>query len=141
MNFLLDVLIFFKRKNFTIVREFDMGDKSVKEYSYGSNTYFTDTWPPSRGTGFPIKSVTFENDDVTKQMLKFSGPMKNHVNILGLYKKRMRFVTRFVDGGVSVRLQEFWEPREGTVTITDVLGGVKKETLFIIKNGDTHLPS
>jgi hypothetical protein len=138
MNFLLDVLIFFKRKNFTVLREFDVGHFRVKEYSYGSNTYLTDVWPPAIGTGSPINQAIFGEEDVTKQVLKFSGPMKNHINALAIYKKKRRVMFRFVRGGVRFSLEEFWEPRYGTVTVTDVLGSVKKETLSNT-NGDPNI--
>jgi len=146
MNFFLDALIFFKRKNFTVLREFDIGEnKRIKEYSYGSNTYLTDTWPPPRGVGFPIKKVLLEDgeEDITNQALKFSGPMKNHVNVLALYKKKKRFVIRFVNGGFKFTLEDYWEPREGTVIITDILDRVKKETLVLSTstNGDANFPS
>lgn len=144
MNFFLDVLVFLKRKNFTVLREFDMGSFHIKEYSYGSQKFFTDVWPPARGRGLPIKKVLFgeENEDVTKSFLKFSGPMKNHLNALAIYKRKKRLVTRFVNGGVRFSLEDYWEPRYGTITVTDVLGGVKKETLCKTKtNGDSNFPS
>ena len=135
MNFLLDVFVFFKRKNFTILREFDFCESTkVKEYSYGSKKYLTDVWPPPRGKGLPIKKAVFGDDeDVTKQVLKFSGPMKNYVNILSLYKRKKRFIVRFINCGVRFSIDEYWEPREGTVTITDILDGIKKEELFTRK--------
>ena len=144
MNFILDTLVFFRRENFKVLREFDIGTGiRIKEYSYGPNTYFTDTWPPVRGKGLPIKNVLFkdEKEDVTTQTLKFSGPMRNHVNVLALYKKKKRFVIRFVDGGFRVSLEEHWKPREGTVIVTDVIGQIKRETLVIKKHGDSNLPS
>ncbi len=141
MNFFLDVLVFLKRKNFTVLREFDMGSFHIKEYSYGSQKFFTDVWPPARGRGLPIKSAIFNNEDVTKQVLKFSGPMKNHLNALAIYKRKKKIVTKFVNGGVCFSLEDYWEPRYGTITVTDVLGGVKKETLGNSKDGDSNFPS
>lgn len=140
MNFLLDVFVFFKRKNFTILREFDFCDTKVKEYSYGSKKYFTDVWPPPRGEGLPIHKVAFGDEDVTTQVLKFSGPMKNYVNVLSLYKMKKRLIVRFINGGVRFSIEEYWEPREGTVTITDVLGGLKNETLYT-RNGYAYISS
>ncbi len=141
MNFLLDVFVFFKRKNFTILREFDFCESTkVKEYSYGSKKYFTDVWPPQRGKGLPIQKVVFGDEDVTKQVLKFSGPMKNYVNVLSLYKRKKRVTVRFINGGVRFSIEEYMDPREGTVIVTDVLGGLKKETLHKT-NGDSHLSS
>lgn len=139
MNFLLDVFVFLKRKNFTILREFDFCESTkVKEYSYGSKKYLTDVWPPPRGKGLPIQKVVFEDEDVTKQVLKFSGPMKNYINVLSLYKRKKKLVVRFINGGVRFSVEEYWEPREGTVIVTDVLGGLKKEILCTI-NGDSYL--
>ena len=139
MNFFLDVLVFFKRKNFTVLREFDMGSVRVKEYSYGSQKFFTDVWPPARGTGSPIKQALFCGEDVTQQVLKFSGPMKNYINALAIYKRKKRIVTRFVNGGIRFAIEDFWEPRHGTITVTDVMGRVKNETLCTRKDGDQNL--
>ena len=142
MNFFLDVLVFLKRKNFTVLREFDMGSFHIKEYSYGSQKFFTDVWPPARGRGLPIKRALLGDEDVTKQFIKFSGPMKNHINGLAIYKRKKRLVTKFVNGGVRFSIEDYWVPRYGTITVTDVLGGVKKETLCTnIKYGDSNFPS
>lgn len=124
-----ELFMFFKRKNFTIVREFEFCGKNIKEYVYNLKRYWTDVWPPPRGIGPPIKAVTRDSDgiDVTKNVLKFSGPMKNYINPLGLYKKSRKITIKYTElGGIRFSYEPVWEPYTGTVTVTDALGTIKK---------------
>lgn len=127
MNRLFDFFMYFKRRNFTVTREFKMGDITVKEYTYNMKRYYTDTWPPntSAGTGFPIMSVIREGDckDVTNEVLKFSGPRKNYVNPLSLCTRKKRIHIRIINFGIRVQLEDSWSPYEGDVTVIDILGG------------------
>lgn len=125
---ILDFIIFFKRKNFKVVREFDMCGKTIKEYVYNLKRYWTDIWPPPRGTGPPIKKVTRDSDglDVTKSVIKFSGPMKNYVNPLGLCTKKRKFVIRCKNLGLQISYENVWEPYKGSITVTDTLDTIKK---------------
>jgi len=130
--FLFDVFMYFKRKNFTVTREFKMGeDVTVKEYTYNMSRYYTDVWPPdtSAGSGFPIAHVVreFDGANITKSVLKFSGPRKNYVNPLSLRTREKRLRIRFVNFGIRISLEETWTPYEGGITVTDILGG--KRTL------------
>ena len=121
----LNTLIFFKRKNFTITKEFDFCGKNIKEYVYNMKRYFTDVWPPQRGIGPPIKTVIRDSDgvDVTKNVLKFSGPMKNHVNPLSVYMKRKKIIIKYPEfGKIRISYEYIWEPYHGSLTITDTLG-------------------
>lgn len=123
--FIVDVIIFFKRKNFTITREFEFCGKKIKEYVYNMKRYFTDVWPPILGTGPPIKKVVRDSDgvDVTKNVIKFSGPMKNHLNPLGVYTKKRKMTLKYTEiGGIRISYEHVWEPYYGTVTVTDTLG-------------------
>jgi hypothetical protein len=124
MEFLLNVILFFKGKNFTVLREFEMGDSIIKEYRYNLKTFFTDVWPPKIGTGMPIKSVTRDEDgsDVTDMVLRFSGPKKNYVNPVSLFRKKKGFSVKFYGTGVRVTYGDTWDPYEGTATVTDIFG-------------------
>lgn len=123
-----ELFMFFKRKNFTIVREFEFCGKNIKEYVYNLKRYWTDVWPPPRGIGPPIKAVTRDSDglDVTKNIIKFSGPMKNYINPLGLCTKKRKLVIQCKNLGVHVSYEPVWEPYTGTITVTDALGTIKK---------------
>lgn len=125
---ILDFIMFFKRKNFTILREFEVCGKNVKEYVYNMKSFLTDVWPPQRGTGPPIKKVTRDSDgvDVTKNVLKFSGPMKNYVNPLGLCINKRKLVVHCKNFGVQLSYEPFLKLYDGTITVTDVLGFKKK---------------
>jgi hypothetical protein len=128
MNFLLDVVVFFKGKNFTILREFDIGGNvKVKEYRYNMGKFLTDVWPPnvSGGSGFPIKLAVRESDglDVTETVLKFSGPKRNYVHPLSVCLKRKRVRLDYTTFGVlRVLFEDVWEPYIGNVIVTDILG-------------------
>lgn len=128
MNFFLDVLVFLKRKNFTVLREFEYKGTKIKEYAYNFKKYFTDVWPPKRGTGPTIKKVIRDADgkDLTKDALKFSGPMKNYVNPICAHVSEKKITFRIVNFGISISYENTWKPYEGTITVTDSLGTVKK---------------
>jgi len=124
---LFEVFLYFKRSNFTVTREFRIGDVTVKEYTYNMSRYYTDTWPPntSAGTGFPILSVIREGDgvDITQSVLKFSGPRKNYINPLSVCTRKKKIHVRFVNFGVRVSLEDAWVSYDGELTVTDILGG------------------
>lgn len=129
---LFDVFVYFKKRNFTVTKEFKIGDVTVKEYTYNLSRYYTDTWPPNTSAGsLPIHSVIRDDDglDVTKQVLKFSGPRKNYVNPLGTFTSKKKIHVNFVNLGVQFKFEETWVPYTGKVTVTDILGG--KRTLQI----------
>jgi hypothetical protein len=132
MNVLLNIVMFFKQKNFTILREFEMfNGVSVKEYRYNMGKFLTDVWPPNisgGGSGFPIKSAVREDDgsDVTEMVLKFSGPKKNYVNPLSVFRKKKRIRVDYKKFGVfRIVIEDVWERYDGNVIVTDILG-VKK---------------
>jgi hypothetical protein len=133
MLLLFDAFMFFKRKNFTVTKEFNVGDVTVKEYIYNMSRYFTDVWPPniSAGQGFPIMSVIRDDDgtDVTKSVLKFSGPRKNYVHPLGTLKRKryLKIACLGLSGGVRFSIEEKFIPYEGTVTVTDIFGKSMKQ--------------
>jgi hypothetical protein len=126
MNFLFDVFMALRKKNFTVTKEFDYFStgKIVKEYVYNMKKYLTDEWPPKRGSGPQIKKVIRDSDgaDITKEVLRFSGPMKNYINPLATYVKVRRFTFRFVRLGIQISYEETLEPYEGTVTVTNSMG-------------------
>lgn len=128
INVFLDVLLFLKKKNFTILREFEYRGAQIKEYVYNMKKYFTDVWPPQRGIGPTIKKVVRDADgkDITKDALKFSGPMKNYVNPICAHVCGKKLTFRFVNFGISVSYEDVWRPYKGTVTVTDSFGTVKK---------------
>ena len=123
---LFDIFMYFRKKNFTILKEFEYFStgKIVKEYVYNMKKYLTDEWPPKRGAGPTIKKVIRDLDgaDVTKEVLKFSGPMKNYVNPLGTYVKKKKFSLRFINFGIQFVYEDTFEPYDGTVTVTNSLG-------------------
>jgi hypothetical protein len=130
MNAFLNVVVFFKGKNFTILREFEMGGVHVKEYRYNLSKFLTDVWPPNvyGGCGPPIKSAIREEDgsDVTEMVLKFSGPKKNYVNPVSVFRKKKKIRMDYSKfGALCVTFKDEWEPYKGNVTVTDIFG-VKK---------------
>lgn len=133
----INIVLFLKGKNFTIIREFDMGGGVVvKEYVYNLKRFLTDVWPPLSGKGFPIKSAVRERDgtDVTEMVLKFSGPRKNYINPLSLSTKRKKVFIEYKNfGKLSIVYKDVWEPYEGNVIITDIMG-VKKIVQCTTKN-------
>ena len=130
---LFNVFLYFKKGNFTVTREFEIGGVTVKEYTYNLSRYYTDTWPPNTlaGSGFPIFKVVRDEDgaDITTQVLKFAGPRKNYVNPLSTFVHRYRVRVRCSIFGIRVSLEKAWFPYTGNVTVTDILGG--KRTLQI----------
>lgn len=124
MRWLLDTFT----PNFTITRQFNTDNITIYEYVYGSKRYFTDIWPPNtRHKGFPIKKVIREDGvDVTVNVLKFSGPLRNYVNPLG---------TSIMKKGVSINchnlglhfeiINKFDKYYIGTVNVTDIFGNLK----------------
>lgn len=138
----LDILIFLKKKNFTILREFEYRGTKIKEYAYNMKSYFTDVWPPKRGVGPTIKKVVRDVDgkDITKDAIKFSGPMKNYLNPICAHVKEKKITMRFVNFGVSVSYEDVWKPYDGTVTVTDSMGAIKKIEL-VERNGDPRVSS
>jgi hypothetical protein len=127
MNVFLNVVIFFKNKNFTILKEFEMGGVRVKEYRYNMGKFLTDVWPPkiSSDAGMPIRSAFREDDgsDVTEMVLKFSGPRKNYVNPVSVFRRRRRFRLDYTTFGlVRFVLDETWYPYDGNVIVTDIFG-------------------
>lgn len=145
MEKLFDVFMFFKRKNFTVTREFKMGENvHIWEYTYNMSRYLTDVWPPntSSSSGFPIKSVIREDDgsDVTENVLKFSGPRKNYVNPVSLFKKRGRKLVVKCIGWGKFRLEfvDTWEPYYGNVIVSDVFG-FKKIIPLYSNGGVAHI--
>lgn len=141
MNIMLDVLLFIKRKNFTIVKEIDYKGTKIKEYVYNLKRYFTDVWPPKRGVGPSIKKVVRDSDgkDITKDALKFSGPMRNYLNPLCAHVSEKKITMKFINFGISVSYEDVWKPYEGTLSVTDSFGTVKKMNIITVNNGDSHL--
>lgn len=116
---------FFTKKNFTIVNEFDFGNTRIKEYTYNKTTYYTDVWPPKKGYGPTIKRVVRDLDgiDVTKNVLKFAGPMKNYINNFGVCMVKKRIIFTFSSWyKINISYGYVYEPYEGTITVTDTLG-------------------
>ena len=143
----MDILMFFKKRNFTILREFEYTDGVlVKEYVYNSKRFLTDVWPPKILLDEfvpPIQSaVRDDGTDVTETMIRFSGPMRNRVNPLGAYTKRKRLRLGFVGltGGIRLSTEDYWEPYEGSVTLTDAYG-IKKVVPVSRNGGKSSLPS
>lgn len=127
INLALSVILFFKGKNFTVLREFTMGGVHVKEYRYNMRRFLTDVWPPklSEGKGLPIKTAVREDDgsDVTEMVLKFSGPRKNYVNPVSVFRKKKKLrvcIQNF--GRIQFVIEDTWVPYEGNVIVTDVMG-------------------
>ena len=142
-DLVLDLIVLFKGKNFSIVRDFEMGEANVKEYRYNLKTFFTDVWPPPNGIGMPIKSVTRDDDgtDVTDMVLRFSGPKRNYVNPVALFRKKKGLRVKFYGKGVRITYGDVWEPYEGTATVTDIFG-LKKTVQIQYKSKDgAHFPS
>lgn len=131
MNTVLDILVFLKKRNFTILREFEYRGTMIKEYVYNMKKYLTDAWPPKRGTGPTIKKVIRDEDgkDITKDALRFSGPMKNYLNPLCAHTSEKKFTVRFVNFGLQLVYEDVWKPYDGSLTITDSFGSVKKMEL------------
>ena len=122
MMWLIDTFL----PNFTKIRSFKSDDVEITEYIYGSKRYFTDTWPPKRGIGFPIKSVIRDDGiDVTKNVLSFSGPMRNLVHPLGVCNMTKRISVKFVNFGIRFELIDYIERYSGTVTVIDIFGNLK----------------
>lgn len=124
MKWLIDNFI----SNFTITKTFKHKKTTIYEYVYGSKRYLTDVWPPNiRHHGFPIKSVIRDDgEDVTKNVLRFSGPMRNYVHPLGvckMYKKLSVKYNKF--GRIHFEFEDHIEDYTGTVTVQDILGGLK----------------
>ncbi len=134
-DIVLRAIVWLKKTNFTILREFKMGAVTVKEYVYNMRRYLTDVWPPVSGTRgvFPIQTAIRDEDgaDVTELVLRFSGPRRNHVNPLAFsYRRGMRPEIVFTDrGGIRVSLEEKWDPYTGTATITDIFGNSRSITV------------
>jgi hypothetical protein len=145
MDFLLSTILFFKGKNFTILKEFSMGGVHVKEYRYNMRRFLTDVWPPklSEGKGLPIRTAVREDDgsDVTEMVLRFSGPRKNYVNPVSVFRKKKKFridVQEF--GKIRFVLEDTWIPYDGNVIVTDVMGFKKVIPVQYKKyNGEAHL--
>lgn len=126
MDLLLNTILFFKGRNFKVLKEFRMGDVSVKEYRYNMRRFLTDVWPPelSAGTGLPIRSAVREEDgsDVTEMVLKFSGPRKNYVNPVSVFRKKKRLRVKMHNFGIRFVIEDTWVPYSGNVIVTDVMG-------------------
>lgn len=109
-----------------MLKEFRMGDVSVKEYRYNMRRFLTDVWPPelSAGTGLPIRSAVREEDgsDVTEMVLKFSGPRKNYVNPVSVFRKKKRLRVKMHNFGIRFVIEDTWVPYSGNVIVTDVMG-------------------
>ena len=124
---IFDAFMYFKKGNFTVTKEFEMGGVSVKEYTYNMSRYYTDTWPPNTviGSGFPIFKVIREDDgvDITKLVLKFSGPRKNYVNPLSTFVHKNKISINCTNFGIRVSIKKTWIPYTGNVIVTDILGG------------------
>jgi hypothetical protein len=130
MNRLLDVILFFKTKNFTITDVIDYDGKNVYEYEYNFKKYRTDVWPPDTVTRGPVIKSVIRHDgvDVSEHVLKFAGPRKNIVNPMGLVSYRRRFRIRFIwPGGISISYENVPEKFQGCVTVVDIFN--KKNTL------------
>jgi hypothetical protein len=146
MDIFLSTLVFFKGKNFTITREFEMCGVRVKEYRYNMSMYLTDVWPPniSSGSGFPIRSAIREDDgsDVTEMVLRFSGPRKNYVNPVSVARRKNRALRMDAStfGRIRFVLEDTWEPYIGNVVITDTLG-LKKVIRIETNNGEARVSS
>ena len=130
MDALLNTVLFFKGKNFTVLREFERCGVTIKEYRYNMGRFLTDVWPPnlSGGSGFPIRSAVREDDgsDVTEMVLRFSGPRKNYVNPVSVFHRKRRLRLDLGNfGRIRVVFEDTWEPYNGNVIVTDILG-VKK---------------
>lgn len=109
--------------NFTITRRFDNG---IVEYVYSSKKYFTDVWPPKTCTSFPIKSVIREDGvDVTRNVLKFSGPKRNYINPLGVQLIKKKVTWKYHNFGIRFELGDYFEEYHGTITVTDIFGNIK----------------
>lgn len=122
MRWLIDTFL----PNFTKIRTFESDGDEITEYIYGSKRYLTDTWPPKRGIGFPIKSVIREDGtDVTHNVLKFSGPMRNFVHHLGICEITKRIRIKFINFSIRFELVDYIERYSGTVTVTDIFGNLK----------------
>lgn len=116
---------FFTKKNFTIINEFEFGGKIIKEYTYNKTTYYTDTWPPQKGKGPVIKNVVRDLDgiDVTKNVLKFGGPMKNYINPLAVCMIKKKLIIKIPHWyRITISYDYVYTPYEGTVTFTDTFG-------------------
>lgn len=125
---LLDILLFFKKKNFTRTREVDIGNGVVlTEYVYNMRKYFTDVWPPKMaGRDFPIRHAIREDGlDITTNILSFAGPMKNYINPIGAYTRRKKLSIEFVNAGFRITFKEVWEPYRGVFVVTNT-AGIKK---------------
>lgn len=127
MHAFLNMILFFKGENFKILREFDMCGVHVKEYRYNLSKFLTDVWPPNilGGTGLPIKSAIREDDgsDVTEMVLRFSGPKKNYVNPVSVFRKKKKLKIDYGKFGVlRLVFEDEWEPYTGNIIVTDILG-------------------
>ena len=124
MRWLIDTLL----PNFTKTKTFECDDLVITEYIYGSKRYMTDVWPPNirRGTGFPIKSVIRDDGiDVTQNVLKFSGPMKNYIHPLGVCIIKKRISIKIKNFGIRFELVDYIEKFSGTVAVTDIFGQLR----------------
>jgi hypothetical protein len=124
MKWIIDMFI----PNFTVTKKFKHQKVTIYEYVYGSKRYLSDTWPPNiRHTGLPIKSVKRDDGvDVTENVLKFSGPMRNYVHSLGVCKITKKLgIKSHKFGGVRFELCDHIEKYTGYVIVKDILGGLK----------------
>lgn len=136
MRWFIDTLL----PNFTVTRRFD----NITEYIYGSKRYLTDVWPPdtTRRPGFPIRSVIRDDGvDVTKNVLKFSGPMRNYVHPLGVCLIKKKISVKFQNFGIRFELCDYLEMYSGTVYVTDIFGQLRTIHVEQIRNGDSNFSS
>lgn len=124
MRWLIDTLL----PNFTKTKTFESDGVEITEYIYGSKRYLTDVWPPNirSGSGFPIRSVIREDGvDVTQNVLKFSGPMKNHIHHLGVCIIKKRISVKIKNFGIRFELVDYIERYYGSVKVTDIFGNIR----------------
>lgn len=143
MDRVLDVILFFKDTNFTVKKEFLLGSSRIREYVYNMKRYLTDVWPPNLLAGGrepPICSVVRDDGvDITRRVMKFSGPRRNYIHPLSLHVIKKKPKITFKVFGVSVTLVDVPVPYEGSFTVTTSLGKksvIKMTREGIIKNGD-----
>lgn len=128
--------------NFTITRRFENDGVQITEYIYGSKRYLTDVWPPDkiRRIGFPIRSVIRDDGvDVTENVLKFSGPMRNHIHPLGVCLIKKRISIKIKNFGIRFELVDYIERYYGTVQVTDIFGNLRIINVEKETNGDSNL--
>jgi hypothetical protein len=124
---IMNMILFLKKPNFTIIRTFFIDGNKFTEYIYNSKTYFTDVWPPNTSVrGTPIKSVIRDDGkDVTKMAIKFSGPRRCYIHPLSVCSFRKKLRMKYHNFGVRLYFEDVSEKFKGSYVVTDILGTIK----------------